>query len=168
MEKPDPAHSGAIPMPQRILLAVGSLGPIGHLPASGTACVLIVGIPLFWAFSRVPGPIQWLGLIVFAIFSVWIHQAGDRILGVKDARCLVWDELAGFFLAVVAFPFSWRLALAAFCIERALDIAKVPPARQIENRWPGGWGVVCDDLVAGVYTRLILMLVFAIAPEWLA
>ena len=137
------------------------------LPASGTVTVAVVGIPAFWLLHRLPPVLYAIFLAVFIILSVWIHERGDRILGQKDSRMLVWDELAGFFVAVAFLPFSLPIALAAFVLERALDIAKAPPANWIERRWPGGWGVVGDDLVAGLYTAGILHAVHFWRPAWL-
>ncbi len=90
---------------------------------------------------------------------------GDRILGEKDSRRLVWDELAGFMIAVAFVPFTWQLALLAFVLERAFDVLKIPPANLIENHWPRGWGVVCDDIVAGLYTCGILHLLLYFKPS---
>jgi phosphatidylglycerophosphatase A len=96
---------------------------------------------------------------------VYVHQAGDAILGQKDSSTLVWDELAGFVLAVLLVPFTWQLAVVAFVLERILDIAKVPPANWVERRVSGGWGVVGDDLVAGAYTCGSLHVLVAFAPS---
>ncbi|GAG02557.1 unnamed protein product, partial [marine sediment metagenome] len=102
----------------------------------------------------------------FALASVWVHQVGDRVLGEKDSRKLVWDELAGFMVAVAFVPFTWQIAVVAFFVERIIDIVKVPPANVIEKKWPGGWGVVGDDIVAGLYTLVLLQLLIRLAPAW--
>jgi len=106
-------------------------------------------------------------LCALTLVAVWIHQRGDAILKAKDSGLLVWDEIVGFLLAVTALPFTWKLALVAFLVERALDIFKVPPAKWIEDHWPGGWGVVGDDLMAGLYTLGALHLAAKIFPDWL-
>ncbi len=153
------------PAAQRLLLCVGSLGPLGHLPASGTVTVAVVGIPLYYLmhdWSRTTFAVV-VGVVTLA--SVWIHEVGDRWLGEKDSRKLVWDEVVGYLFAIgLLHTFSWPLALVAFLIERAIDIVKVPPARWIERCWPGGWGVVGDDVVAGLYTCAILQALQALAP----
>jgi len=59
-------------------------------------------------------------------------------------------------VAVTLVPFTWQTAVGAFLLERLIDIVKVPPANIIERAWPGGWGVVGDDVVAGLYTWAIL------------
>lgn len=152
---------------QQSVLFLGSLGPIGHLPASGTVTVAIAGLPVFY-LTRTWGPFAYVAATTaFIVCAVWIHQAGDRLLGEKDSRLLVWDELAGFLVAVAFVPFTWQLVLLAFFLERMLDILKVPPARHIEDHWPGGLGVVGDDLIAGLYTCGVLHLLLRLAPGWL-
>ncbi|MDO8632040.1 MAG: phosphatidylglycerophosphatase A [Phycisphaerales bacterium] len=153
-----------IPARRRVLVLIGSIGPLGFLPASGTITVAVVGLPLFWLTRGWSTPLYILATAIFTLASVWLHQRGDALLGEKDSRKLVWDEVAGFLIAVTAVPFTWQIALAAFLMQRAIDIAKVPPARWIENRWPGGWGVVGDDVVAGVYTGVILHVLIRLAP----
>jgi len=102
--------------------------------------------------------------LTFTMAAIALHDWGDRLLGTKDSRLLVWDEIAGFLVAVAFVPFTWRLAVIAFFVERSLDIVKIPPAPWIEKRWPGGWGVVGDDLIAGLYTCAFLHLLIHFAP----
>jgi len=150
---------------QMVLVLIGSIGPLGFLPASGTVTVAIVGLPLFWLTRSWPTSLYIVATTIFTLVSVWLHQRGDTVLGEKDSRKLVWDEVAGFLIAVTAVPWTWRIAIFAFMLERAIDIMKIPPARRIENRWPGGWGVVGDDVIAGAYTCLILHLLVRLAPS---
>ena len=128
--------------------------------------VALVGIPVFIAASALDVPL-WAYLTALALLtgvSIWIHDVGDRILGEKDSRRLVLDELVGYFIAMIAVWPTWQLIALGFFLERAIDIAKVPGARQIERRVPGGWGVVGDDVIAGLYTLGILHLLMWAAP----
>lgn len=149
----------------RLLLLIGSLGPLGHVPASGTVTVAVFGVPLFWFLSQRSIAVQIATVIGVALASVWLHHVGDRLLGEKDSRKLVWDEVVGYLVAVLVVPFTWHLAVVAFLVERVFDIAKVPPANLVERRLPGGWGVVGDDIVAGLYTRGILQLLITFTPK---
>lgn len=151
----------------RAILLVGSFGPLGYMPASGTVTVAVLGIPLFWLSQQWALWAMPVAAIAVSAVAVWIHQVGDRILNEKDSRKLVWDEIAGFMIAISFLPFTWEIAIVAFLIERAIDIAKVPPARGIERNWPGGWGVVGDDIVAGLYTCGIMHAILLIAPQWM-
>ncbi len=150
---------------QRALLLFGSCGPLGHAPASGTVTVAVLGIPLYLLMSRLS--LAWyLGLtLLLTAVSIWVHDTGDRILGEKDSRKLVLDELVGYAVAMIALPaVTWQLIVAGFLLERAIDIAKVFPANLIERRLPGGWGVVGDDVVAGLYTLGLLHLGCRLVP----
>jgi len=146
-------------------LVIGALGPFGHLPASGTMTVAFVGIPIYWACSGLSWSIYLAIAIVFTLASILIHDVGDRLLGKKDSPMLVWDELVGFFVAVFGLRFSWPIAVIAFIVERGLDIAKVPPANWIERHWPGGLGVVGDDVIAGLYTCALMHVLVQMVPS---
>lgn len=175
-DRGDAAFGNAVPVTNQkrrggwraLVLLVGSLGPLGALPASGTVTVAVVGIPLYYLTHD--WPLIWrLGLTaVITLISVWIHDRGDRFLGEQDSGRLVWDEICGFLVAVLfAHEFTWTLAIIAFLAERAFDILKVQPARWVEDHVPGGWGVVGDDLVAGAYTCLLLQGLVWFAPALL-
>ena len=128
--------------------------------------VAVAGIPLCWLARHYLSD-GWyiLATAAFILLSVWVHQVGDRILGTKDTRRLVLDELAGFFVAMIAVPLTWQTVLLAFVIERAFDIVKVFPANLVERRLPGGWGVVGDDVVAGLYALALVHLACRLAPS---
>ena len=149
---------------QRFVLSVASFGPLGHLPASGTVTVAVIGIPLFY-FLHAWSPGAYTAFtLAFTAAAVALHHWGDRVLGTKDSRTLVWDEIAGFLVAVAFLRFTWPLAVIAFLVQRCIDVVKVPPAPWIEKHWPGGWGVVGDDLLAGAYAYAILHLLTRFAP----
>lgn len=153
---------------QKCLLLVGSIGPLGHMPASGTVAVAVAGVPLAWLMRENLSLGWYLAVsVVFTLFAIWLHDVGDRLLGEKDSRKLVLDELAGFWFAVVIVPLTWQMFVIAFFAERFIDIAKVPPANIIERRVPGGAGVVLDDVVAGIYTLLLLLAVETWVPAHL-
>ena len=99
--------------------------------------------------------LSWGVLLAFLfLLAVPAAYAGEALWG-KDPGPVVIDEIVGYFVTVAFLPFSVGLAVAGFFIFRVLDILKPPPARQSESL-PGGWGVVVDDVVAGIYGNLIL------------
>ncbi len=73
--------------------------------------------------------------------------------GKEDPQHVVIDEVAGQWIALIACPVDWRHALLALLLFRAFDIVKPWPARQLENL-PGGWGIMLDDVAAGLYALL--------------
>ena len=116
----------------------------------GTAVSLVIYLalpplsPLTWALFLVP----------FCLVSVALASAGERAWG-KDPGRVVIDEFAGFFVTVAALPQTMAVAVAGFFVFRALDIWKPPPARRSEAL-PRGWGIVADDVIAGIYGNLLI------------
>jgi phosphatidylglycerophosphatase A len=78
-----------------------------------------------------------------------------RQLGARDPSAVVIDEVAGQLIALIAVPVDWKTVLASLILFRAFDILKPPPVRQLE-RLPEGYGIVLDDIGAGVYALLVL------------
>ena len=105
----------------------------------------------------------WGGLLV-GLFVVGVYASGacEKSWG-KDPRCVVIDEFVGFFVTVSLLPQSVLMGIVGFFVFRILDIIKPPPARQAEAL-PGGWGIVADDVVVGIYGHLILRLWLVFAP----
>jgi phosphatidylglycerophosphatase A len=88
------------------------------------------------------------------------HRAG-RYWGVADASPIVIDEVAGYLLTMALVPFSWSAALAGFLLFRVFDILKPWPASAFD-RMKNGFGVVMDDLAAGVYAWAALRALVAL------
>ncbi len=80
-----------------------------------------------------------------------------RAYGKKDPQFVVIDEVAGQLIALIAVPLSWKSFLAAFILFRVFDIIKPPPVRQLE-RLPEGFGIVLDDIAAGIYALAAMQL----------
>jgi phosphatidylglycerophosphatase A len=81
-----------------------------------------------------------------------------RSQGKPDPSIVVIDEAAGQMLALVAVPLQWKYLLVSFILFRGFDIFKPPPLRRLE-KFPGGWGIMLDDVGAGLYALAVLQLV---------
>ncbi len=153
-------------MSDKALLFVGSLAYLGFVPfASGTVAVAVAGVPLYLLLAHERGlglegrPGVYTAVVAaFTLLSIWVAGHADRVLDEKDSKKNVIDELPGYLVALIGLPVTWQLMAVAFFVERAIDIAKIWPANWIERRVPGGWGVVLDDVVAGLYTLGLLHL----------
>ncbi len=98
----------------------------------------------------------WIALLaVVTAVAVVTAGAEARALGREDPGPVVIDEAAGFLFTVAFLPHGLWMTLAAFVLFRILDILKPPPARQLEALH-GGWGIVLDDVAAGIMGNLLL------------
>ena len=136
---------------------------LGLSPVGPGTCGALLGVVIHWLIVRLASPdlvaaavalalvavctVHWL-LTPFAV-SYWQH---------RDPRHFVLDEVAGYLVVPLVCPAmtGWREILAGFVLFRALDIVKVPPARQIDRRMTGAAGILLDDLVSGVFAGAVL------------
>ena len=134
---------------------------IGNLPVPGTFGAA-VGLGIVVALTRLPVARSWLPAIVAvvatAIFGVGVWAAGraERSLGRTDPGQIVIDEVVGQMVTLLARPNApWKWLLAGFVLFRLFDVVKPFPAGRAEHL-PGGWGVMTDDVIAGVYSLAAL------------
>ncbi len=133
---------------------------VGYIPVAPGTFGTLVGAGLYAAFSRFPFVYYPLVAVLSAV-AVWVSGYAEReIFRRKDPPHVVIDEIAGFLVAMISFPFdgspaAYGYLLIGFVLFRALDIWKPYPIRQ-SQKIGGGLGIVIDDLLAGVYTNLFL------------
>ena len=143
-----------------VLLATGCYA--GHLPIAPGTFGSLVAVPLCYLLSLL-GPLEGIIFIgVFGAFAVWIAGEAEKLFQKRDPGCIVIDEMAGLLVTLFAIPWGVKNVLIGFLLFRLMDIAKPFPIRRLESELPGGWGVVSDDLLAGVYANVILRLVMRV------
>jgi len=123
--------------------------------APGTAGTA-VGICFFWCFAKFSPLLYLITLFSFIFLSAWIADGAEKILEQKDARTIVIDEIAGFLVTMLWIPCTLINVGIGFFLFRLLDILKPYPAGWIDRNLSGGWGIVLDDVAAGIYANLIL------------
>jgi phosphatidylglycerophosphatase A len=137
----------------------------GYFPIAPGTMGSAVGVLIVVALARLPvhaivlqGLIVALAALLFAI-GVWSATEAEKHFGRTDPGSVVIDEVVGQMLTLLARPHgSWKWMLGGFLLFRLFDIIKPPPARQAE-RFPGGWGIMLDDVFAGLYGLIVLMIV---------
>jgi phosphatidylglycerophosphatase A len=99
----------------------------------------------------------WLVTAAIALVGVWAADRAAKFWRTEDPQCVVVDEVSGQLLTYVAAlaPLNWKYLLLGFILFRAFDIWKPFPARQAESL-PGGWGIMADDWMAGIYAAMAL------------
>jgi phosphatidylglycerophosphatase A len=131
---------------------------LGHSPLAPGTVGTLAAVPFALLWSALP-PIGGLAVLLLAVpLGAYICDRAEAADGGHDPGWIVLDEMVGFWVAVAWLPPGWGSYLAAFVLFRLFDILKPPPVRWVDGNLPGGWGILLDDVVAGVFARLLLAL----------
>ena len=124
-------------------VAPGTAGSFAALPF----CYLLALLPLPWAL-----------FCIFCAFIVGVLacQSVDEALGVHDHGAVVWDEFVGRFITTLALPPHWGVLLLGFVCFRIFDILKPWPVCWADKYIPGGYGVMLDDVLAGLMALCVM------------
>jgi phosphatidylglycerophosphatase A len=134
-------------------------GGSGFSPiASGTAGT-IAAIPFYLLLSSFPLSLYLVTLTAFFFLACWISGRAEVIFNEQDSGKIVIDEVVGYLVTMTAMPVDWRYIVAGFFLFRFFDIVKLPPARWFDRKVKNGYGVVLDDVAAGVHAWIVLWLI---------
>jgi phosphatidylglycerophosphatase A len=138
---------------------------VGYSPIAPGTLGTLIAIPIYYFLSTIRSPIYEVTLTAFFFFSLWISEKAEIFFGKRDDPRIVIDEMMGFLITMLWIPKTALFIIIGFFLFRFFDIVKPPPIRLIE-RARGGFGVVLDDVVAGVYSNIILHLIsyFTLSP----
>lgn len=95
-------------------------------------------------------------LVAVTLVGLWAGSRVERVLGRKDPGLIVIDEVAGMLLSMILLPRTLPVLVTAFLLFRLFDIWKPFPARE-SQALTGGMGVMVDDLIAGLYTLVLVL-----------
>lgn len=135
----------------------------GLLPWAPGTWGTLVGLAVYMLISLVapPDPLIWLVLTTVAFLGgVVLCDRVSRDMGEHDHGGIVWDEITGIWLVLVAVPPGWYWLLLAFILFRVLDIVKPWPIAWIDSRVKGGVGIMLDDLLAAIVAWLVIQLAY--------
>ncbi|MBW1696889.1 MAG: phosphatidylglycerophosphatase A [Deltaproteobacteria bacterium] len=151
---------------QGMVLFVSSGGFVGYIPFAPGTLGSVVGIPICYVLSRFQPLISVVFAAMLIIVAIWMADKAERILDRTDPGCIVIDEIAGFAVTMLGLPFDFLTVASGFFVFRALDVLKPFPIRKLERNVKGGAGVVLDDVIAGIFSNLILRIGFLIASAF--
>ncbi|HKR10774.1 MAG TPA: phosphatidylglycerophosphatase A [Pyrinomonadaceae bacterium] len=143
-------------------LAIATFG-VGYLPLIPGTFGSMVGVAIFLLLPSVA--LQLLFIAVIVVLGVWAAFRTEKLLGLKDPGKVVVDEVAGQMIALLPLSFlvagPWLVwVIVSFNLFRLFDIFKPYPARRFEAL-PGGFGIMADDLVAGIYGAIVTAIVIS-------
>lgn len=141
-----------------LVKAISTVFFIGYLPLIPGTFGSLAGIVFFYLLKGATVVNYFLfisGIIVLGLItSGWT----EKLLNKKDPGCIVIDEVAGMLIALSFIAYDFKLIFLAFLIFRILDTLKPFPAGRLQH-WRGSAGVLADDLIAGIYTNIVLQVI---------
>jgi phosphatidylglycerophosphatase A len=151
----------------RLAVFIATAAYCGYFPIApgtvGSAAGLVVYLLVWWTRS----PIVEVALIA-ATFAAgtWAATHAERFFGGIDPGPVVIDEVLGMLITLAFIPAGWSAALVGFVLFRVFDVIKPYPANRLET-FHGGFGIMADDAMAGVYANLALRLGMWLLPGWI-
>lgn len=129
----------------------------GRSPVAPGTVGTLVGVPLAWAVSGLSGLTVALLLLASLPLAAWICGRAAELEGdAKDPGWIVLDEIVGYMVATAWVEPSVAAYGAAFLLFRLFDIVKPFPVGWLDRRLSGGWGILLDDVAAGLMARVVL------------
>ena len=124
----------------------------------------LVAIPLYYLMSDLP-LVWYLAIIVVGfIAGVWICQQSADWLGSDDPSAVVWDEIIGYLITMIAAPTGWQWVLLGFVLFRFFDILKPWPISLADRALHGGFGIMFDDVLAGIFALVCVQWIYYVLP----
>jgi phosphatidylglycerophosphatase A len=142
-----------------LILALATGFYTGYLPKAPGTWGTLVALPLHLLLIQLAPPAYAAALVAFLVLSILIAGTAEKIFDYKDPGAIVIDEIMGMLIALIGAPLNPLYWLLAFLLFRLFDIWKPFPIRWIDRRVQGGTGIVLDDVLAGVFTLVVLQAV---------
>jgi phosphatidylglycerophosphatase A len=130
----------------------------GYFPvASGTVGTLL-GVAIVWLWQGLPISLQVVMCLALGAVGVWASEQAGTIFRNADSSRITIDEIVGFMVTMIGVPVTMYWIVWGFLLFRFFDIIKFPPANLFDERMKNGWGVMLDDVTAGIYSNILLHL----------
>ncbi|MDZ7696905.1 MAG: phosphatidylglycerophosphatase A [Deltaproteobacteria bacterium] len=139
----------------RVALILSTWFGSGYAPVAPGTLGTLAAVPLVILVGMLGGGYGLFVLLMVTGVGIWASNRSRKLLGREDPSQVVIDEVAGYLLTLFLLPINWMTLTAGFFLFRIFDILKPWPVNRAEEL-KGGFGIVADDLIAGLYAHLIL------------
>jgi len=140
---------------QTLLKHLATLGPIGYIPFAPGTFGSLAGLGCVWFFP-LSLKMHFLFVIAGAIAGSYAATSAERQIRERDSKKIIIDEFIGFYMATFFVPHTKSLLISAFLIFRFFDIIKPLMISKVEKTLSNGTGIMADDILAGIYTNIML------------
>ncbi|MBI5048751.1 MAG: phosphatidylglycerophosphatase A [Deltaproteobacteria bacterium] len=141
-------------LPSKIAIFLATGMYIGYSPVAPGTLGSLLGVIICF-FLSTAGPLIY-GIVLFAglTVAIWTASVAEEHLGKKDPGQIVCDEIVGYMIAMFLVPFTLFNVIIVFLLFRFFDILKPFPIRAIDEKMDKGFGIVFDDVLAGIYSNI--------------
>jgi phosphatidylglycerophosphatase A len=152
---------------RRVGVFIATCTPVGYVPVAPGTFGSAVGLAVF-AAVRYQGSttVELATILLLLMIGFWSATEAEHHFGGVDPGPVVIDEVVGMLITLAFVPVGVTGAIVGFVVFRILDVVKPWPARGLE-RLPGGFGIVLDDVMAGVYGNIVMWGLISVARSWL-
>lgn len=151
----------------RLAVLLATVGHIGAIPFAPGTFGSIPGLLLaLWLHHLGLWWLEAAVIVIIFVIGAWAATRAEEHYGLIDPGPVVIDEVLGMLVTLAFLPVGTVGAIVGFIVFRVFDVIKPPPARQAE-RLPGGWGVMSDDFMAGVWGLIVMRLLVWMFPAWM-
>ena len=136
----------------------------GLAPKAPGTMGTLAAIPLYLLLTSVLTLTLWQYIVIVVIASVlgiYICAAASKAMGVHDHGAIVWDEIAGYGVTMIAAPQGWLWVILGFALFRFFDIVKPGPIGWLDKNTHGGFGIMVDDILAGFFAFICIQILAA-------
>lgn len=142
---------------------IASFGGIGRSPVAPGTCGSLAALPLGWLIVWAFEPKMLVAFIAITFFVGWASASlVAKHAGESDPQEVVIDEVVGQWIALLFVPLNWQWYMVSFVLFRAFDIIKPFPIGESEKRFTGGFGIMIDDVIAGLFALLATQAIYFI------
>ena len=153
-------------MKNRILISIATFFGIGKFPKAPGTMGTLATIPLWYLLVQL-GTIPYM-LVTFLLIPLGAiaAQAYENASQTHDSKEIVIDEVVGFLITMTLVPVTWQSVIFGFILFRFFDIVKPGLIRQLDQKVPGGFGVMADDIAAGIISSILMQVIYT-QTNWL-
>lgn len=128
----------------------------GAFPVAPGTMGTLIAIPFYLAIQPLAHSVYFIIVLLAALASMWLCNKVSREIGIHDHQGMCIDEVIGYLVTMYAAPHGIKWIIIGFLLFRLFDIWKPQPIRYIDEKFTGGIGMILDDVLAGIYSCIIL------------
>lgn len=131
---------------------------IGYSPYAPGTLGSLWGVGIYLYLSSADPIIYGISILAGCLIAIWASSAAKEHFGKKDPSQIVCDEVIGYIIALFLIPFTFFNVIIVFLLFRIFDILKPFPINLIDRKMESGFGIVLDDIAAGIYSNIAFRL----------